>query len=264
MLENIFADIVGKISNGQENINIVVENQLEKSDHKHLGQILTYASGVDSKIIIWICKEVEDEHRAAIDWLNKNTIDDVSFFLIKIELWKIGNSKPALRFEIICSPNDWEKNVKKLSSQLSETRLSQLNFWIKFQDFLEKSPDLKNVFKYKIPKASPESWYHLNIANKASLECIVSFSQSYIHCDLHIETKELYEKLFQRKDEINKDLGLELEWDESLLEKDLQTHSIKYNNKDIILEEEKFEDCFKWFYEVSTKYLTIIPKYLME
>ncbi|MHC6203087.1 hypothetical protein ACYULU_07820 [Breznakiellaceae bacterium SP9] len=77
-----FADIVGKINNGQENINVVVENQLEKSDHDHLGKIITYASGLDSNFIIWICKEVEDEHRAAIDWLNKNTIDTISFFLM--------------------------------------------------------------------------------------------------------------------------------------------------------------------------------------
>ncbi|MHC6203088.1 DUF4268 domain-containing protein [Breznakiellaceae bacterium SP9] len=178
-------------------------------------------------------------------------------------MWKIDNSKPALRFEIICSPNDWGKNIKKLSSQLSDTRLKQLNFWTQFQSFLEEKTELKKVFKFKIPKALPENWYTLNIiTNKAFLECIVSFPKDYIRCDLHIETKELYEKLFNRKDEINKELELDLEWDESLLEKDQYNHGVKFYNKEINLSEENFEDCFKWLYEVSMRYLTIILKYL--
>ena len=257
------ADIVGKIDNGHETINIVIENQLEKSDHDHLGKIITYASGLNSKFIVWICKEVEDEHRAAIDWLNENINDGIFFFLIKIELWKIDNSKPALRFNLICSPIEWEKSIRKIIAQPSGIRLDQLKFWTEFQKFLEGKPELKNVFKRKIPKALAENWYHIDIStNKASLECKISFSKGYIRCDLHINTMELYEKLFLLRNEINKDLGLELEWDETLLEKEQETNSVRYYNKNIDLSNENFNDCFEWFYEILMKYLTIIPKYL--
>ena len=261
-----FADIVGRINNGQESIDVVIENQLEKSDHGHLGQIITYASGLNSKCIIWICKEVEDEHRAAIDWLNEHTDEDISFFLIKAELWKIDNSNPALRFDIICSPNNWAKSVKKTSSQFTATQLEQLKFWTKFQNYLEEKTDLKNIFKYKIPKALRESWYTLNFnPGKAFASCIVSFLKDTIRCDLYIETPELYAELFSKRAEINKELGLELEWNESLLEKKQKANGIRYYKKNILLteeEEENYENCFKWFYEILVKYLTVIPKYL--
>ncbi|HWJ27250.1 MAG TPA: hypothetical protein VNS32_11950, partial [Flavisolibacter sp.] len=124
------ADIVGLEANTKKKI--IIENQLESTDHKHLGQIITYASGLDASIIIWIAKDYNDEHKAAIDWLNKNIVSDVRFFLIQIELWKIGNSLPAPKFNIICQPNDWVKTIKSVAlaekGSPSELKLQQQQF----------------------------------------------------------------------------------------------------------------------------------------
>ena len=90
---------------------IIIENQLECSDHNHLGKIITYASGLNAKVIVWIVKEAREEHRSAIEWLNNITDPDLNFFLIEIHAYKIGNSDPAPKFEIIEEPNGYRKNT---------------------------------------------------------------------------------------------------------------------------------------------------------
>ena len=115
---------------------IIIENQLEPTDHAHLGQVITYASGYDAEIIIWIVKDVRDEHKQAIDWLNEHTDEKVNFFGIKMELWQIGDSPFAPKFQIISKPNDWAKAIKKSARQssLTDAKLLQLDFWNHFKD----------------------------------------------------------------------------------------------------------------------------------
>lgn len=137
---------VGKISVDilaeEENTSrkIVIENQLESTDHDHLGKIITYASGFDAEIIIWIVKEVRDEHKQAIDWLNDNTNEKINFFAISIELWKIGNSPFAPRFNIISKPNNWAKALKKSTTAASQNnttglKMLQLEFWTNLNEY---------------------------------------------------------------------------------------------------------------------------------
>lgn len=86
---------------------VVIENQIEKTDHRHLGQILTYAAGLGAKTLVWVASKFTEEHRAALDWLNEHTSDEISFFGLEIEVWRIGDSAPAPKFNIVCKPNDW-------------------------------------------------------------------------------------------------------------------------------------------------------------
>ena len=88
---------------------IIIENQLEKTDHSHLGQLLTYASSFDASIIVWVVSDAREEHKQAIEWFNKHMSENISFFLVNIEVWQIGDSKPAPKFNIIIEPNDWAK-----------------------------------------------------------------------------------------------------------------------------------------------------------
>lgn len=112
---------VGKFNIGiyAEEVNtdrrVIIENQLERTDHDHLGKLITCASGIDAEIIVWIVKEVLEEHQQAIDWLNENTDEKINFFAVRIEMWKIGNSEPAPKFHIISKPNIWNKTAHFLN-----------------------------------------------------------------------------------------------------------------------------------------------------
>ena len=113
---------------------IIIENQLEDTNHDHLGKIITYASGKDAEVIIWIVKRARDEHKQAIEWLNNHTDDKCAFFLIEIELWRIGKSEPAVKFNIVERPNDWAKSMKKAAS-LTQGAALKLDFWQQFIDY---------------------------------------------------------------------------------------------------------------------------------
>lgn len=117
---------------------IIIENQLEDTNHDHLGKIITYASGYDAEIIIWVVRDVREEHQRAIEWLNEHTDEKTGFFLIKVELWQIEGSNPAPKFEVMVSPNEWAKAIKAspTGGELSETKLQQLDFWTKFKNFV--------------------------------------------------------------------------------------------------------------------------------
>ena len=125
---------------------VIIENQLERTDHTHLGQLLTYAAGLDAKTVIWVAERFTEEHRAALDRLNEITQEDFHFFGVEIELWRIGDSLAAPKFNIVCRPNDWSKSVResaKQISELSDTRRTQLEFWTDFKAYLEKQSHIR-------------------------------------------------------------------------------------------------------------------------
>lgn len=107
---------------------VLIENQLECTDHTHLGQLLTYAAGLEVTTIVWIAKSFTDEHRAAIDWLNNKTPSDISLFGLEIEVWRIGDSAMAPKFNIVCQPNDWSRSVTA-SVRNSELRQFCTEYW---------------------------------------------------------------------------------------------------------------------------------------
>jgi len=112
---------------------VIVENQLEQSDHMHLGQILTYAAGTDPKTIVWASTGFRPEHRAALDWLNEHTEPDIRFFGIEIGVVQIGDSAPAPNFKLVAQPNDWGQQVKAATAGLmTEREKLYWEFWEKF------------------------------------------------------------------------------------------------------------------------------------
>lgn len=92
---------------------IIIENQLEDTDHDHLGKLITYASGKDADVVIWVVKHAREEHKAAVEWLNNHTDDKIGFFLCEIKLFQIGDSDIAPSFTVVERPNDWTKEIKK-------------------------------------------------------------------------------------------------------------------------------------------------------
>ena len=121
------ADIVARETSSERYV--IIENQYGKTDHNHLGQLLTYSSSLNAGTIVWIAENFTEEHKKTLDWLNDNTTDELSFFGIKAELWRIDNSLPAIRFNVICSPNTIVKQIKATAKNLTETKQRQLEFW---------------------------------------------------------------------------------------------------------------------------------------
>jgi hypothetical protein len=107
---------------------VIIENQLEKTDHSHLGQLLTYAAGLNAVTIIWVAERFTDEHRAALDWLNQHTPEQIAFFGLEVELWRIGDSPLAPKFNVVCKPNDWARNVVTVTDT-SDAKQFCRNFW---------------------------------------------------------------------------------------------------------------------------------------
>ena len=103
-----------------QNRTVIIENQLEATNHAHLGQLLTYAAGYGANVIVWLTREFRDEHRQALDWLNQRTDGDTEFFGVEVELFKIGNSPYAPHFKVVATPNEWRKSrVRSKQDSLS-------------------------------------------------------------------------------------------------------------------------------------------------
>ena len=232
-------DILAVESN--TNNKIIIENQLESTDHDHLGKIITYASGHDAKIIIWIVKEAREEHRQAIDWLNEHTDEEINIFLCKIELWKIGNSEIAPKFQIISSPNNWTKTIKKTGNgEGNDINMLQYEYWTKLNEEIDKNYPMFNSRK---PQAKP--WHDLYIGRPlAHIKLIFNTQTSAMKVNLTIpDSKEFFDYLFDSKEEIESELGYELNW--KRLDNKKVSH-IEIMKKSDINDYSKWDENIKW------------------
>lgn len=204
-----FVDI---LATGENDRQIVIENQLEPTDHDHLGKIITYAAGLDADVVVWIVERAREEHEQAITWLNEHTTERANFFLLQIEAWKIGDSLPAPRFNVIARPNDWAKAVKQTASggTVSELKLGQQGFFERVRNYGEANA--KYVKSW--PKPSPQQWYDIATgSSQAHFDLTVNSMQKRVAVCLYIlNNKELFVKLDSLRDEIESKLGSKLEW----------------------------------------------------
>jgi len=232
---------------------IVIENQLETTDHDHLGKILTYASGFDAEILIWIVKEVRDEHKQAVDWMNDHTDDKINIFAIRMELWQIGDSPYAPKFQIISKPNDWAKAIKKSTtrSELSDRQLMQLDFWNLFKEFATAQQST-----LRLRKSYPQHWYDISIGtSKSHLALIVDVNNDQIRCELYIpDSKSLFQGLLRNRESIENELDHKLEWMELEGKKASRVKTVL--NIDV-RNTENWESCFRWLMDTSQDFQTV-------
>jgi len=204
------ADIVAEDVSGNR---VLVENQLEKTDHDHLGKILTYVSNLDAKAAIWISSEPRPEHERAIEWLNEAGLD-VDFYLVKIEVYKIGESEPAPKFTIISGPSEKSTIVGKEKKELAERHKKRFEFW---KILLEKSKGKTTLFSNVSPNIY--SWIGMG-AGKSGLGFNYGITNKNGQIELYIdrgkeseeENKKIFDQLFNHKDEIENSFGEKLEW----------------------------------------------------
>lgn len=200
---------------------VLIENQLERTDHNHLGQLLTYAAGLKAVTVVWIAERFTEEHRAALDWLNERTDDKIHLFGLEVQLWRIGESLAAPKFNIVSQPNDWSRTVQKDADRtvaLSDLKQLQLRFWTAFREHMETAGSF-----VRCQKPFPQHWMNHAIGRSGlHLASIVSTWNSEtnswaaeIRVELYMDgpkAKQEFDALQKQRDMIEQALGFPLTW----------------------------------------------------
>lgn len=193
---------------------VIIENQLTETDHDHLGKLLTYAGGFDAGVLVWIAKELRDEHRRALEWLNDNTGPDIDCFGVVIEVIRIDNSKPAFNFKPVVFPNEWQKDKggdRHAASPKGEAYRAY------FQSLID---ELRVKHKFTGAKVGqPQNWYSFSSGVRG-----VIFSNSFaqggkVRAELYIDlqdkdrNKKVFDRLQEQQAAIEKEYGAALTWE---------------------------------------------------
>lgn len=183
---------------------VLIENQLERTDHNHLGQLLTYASGLEAVTIVWIAARFTEEHRSTLDWLNRITDESFRFFGLEVELWRIGDSPAAPKFNIVSKPNDWSQSVAQAAraideAELSETRVMQRAYWAAFDKVLAASNGPVRGGK----KPQPQSWMAYAIGRSGvTVNAVMVRTKNQVRAELYLsggKAKAIFHLLAQHK-----------------------------------------------------------------
>ena len=253
-------DILAKEVDSDEDNYVVIENQLEKTNHDHLGKLLTYASGHSAKTVIWIAEKIREEHRRALDWLNENSSDKVAFFGLEIKLFQIGDSPPAPKFNLISQPNGWFKNMqaKNTKTELTKTKSLQGEFWTKFVEYMENEKSILNLTKPR-----PQHWYILSVGSASFyISLNINSSKKQIACKLTIRnTARGYKQLERHKEVIEHELGANLIWRKM---PDKKSSEIRQNHNGDFTNKLEWPQLFKWFKERTEAFHKTFSKRIKE
>ncbi len=220
---------------------VLIENQLERTDHTHLGQLMTYAAGLKAVTIIWIAQKFTEEHRAAVDWLNEITDSDFNFFGIEVELWRIGDSQIAPKFNLVSKPNEWSRAVARSQDSLTEGDRLRLKYWTAFREFVEESGS-----PIRVGKPSVQNWLNISFSVPgygllAVASMFDSESKSYQNHEIRVElyantpaSKAAFTAIETKKEMLEEKLGHEL----ILLNREDQKSARAYTRKPVDLNSE--------------------------
>ncbi len=198
---------------------VLIENQLERTDHSHLGQLLTYASGLEAVTIVWIAARFTEEHRSTLDWLNRITDETFRFFGVEVELWRIGGSPAAPRFNIVSKPNNWNKLVTQAARAIDEAELTgtkalQLAYWGALGSVLMA----RGGPLARERKPQPQPWMSYSIGRSGfGINAAMSRPKRQVRAELYISNanaKAFFNLLQTQRPEIETELGYALDWDE--------------------------------------------------
>jgi hypothetical protein len=195
---------------------VIIENQLEKTNHSHLGQLIAYAAGVGAKKVIWVAESFRHEHASALQFLNDNTTDDLNFFAVEVELWRIGDSPLAPKFEVVVKPNEWVKSGReqaRAASSTTPTKQLQQKFWMAL---IEKLAVSAPQIRPQNPR--PQHWLNNSIGRSGfGLNITANTRDERLGVELWIpgtDAKKNFNNLVVQKQSIEQQLGFELDWQE--------------------------------------------------
>jgi hypothetical protein len=252
------ADILAKRTDVPEEHWVVIENQLEQTDHGHLGQLMTYAAGLQALTVIWVARHFREEHRAALDWLNEISSDDIAFFGVEIELWRIGASSPAPKFNVVSRPNDWSPTrirAKAEAGELSPTKEKQRRYWVALAEALAAA---NSPIRTQEPR--PQPWTNLAIGrSNAWLSATVNTVGKTIGLQLNLRVPMgplWFTQLAAAKTEIETAFGTPLIWDERPGKKTSQV-SVERPKSDP-LDETSWPEQHAWFADMIKRFHTVL------
>ena len=194
---------------------VIIENQLEATNHDHLGKLLTYAAGHDAYAAVWLVRDFRDEHRQALDWLNQRTGDDTQFFGVIVEAWTIDGSRPAPHFRLVAFPNDWQDQASSGTSAAMEEWGPYREYWQSLADRLKEEDqsiqvtEAKGDSRFDVPSGFDGVIYRASFAPGPKLAHV----GVYIDCGDKRLNKKLFDSLRGISDTIECELGNKVAWE---------------------------------------------------
>lgn len=204
---------------------VLIESQLKRTDHSHLGRLLTFAAGLDAFTLVWVVERFTEEHRAAMDWLHRITEDGFHFFGVEVELWRIGDSVPAPKFNVVVKPNDWAKTVREqgAATESSATEALRPDYWRGFAAHLEDAGS-----KLKLQSPSNRLWANLSIGRAGvHLPAVVSVRERFVCAKVYFKGPRglrYFQLLEEQRQQIDRELGEVPTWEHSAGGKNSQIH----------------------------------------
>ena len=237
-------DLLGTDLNSSRTV--VIENQLSQTNHDHLGKLLTYAAGFDASIVVWISEEVRDEHRQALEWLNQRTDTGTHFFAVVVEILKIDDSKPALHFNPVVLPNEWQKYERQKTAIKTSPKLEKYKEY--FQRLIDELRERHNFTGARA--ALPRNFYRFASGFPGIRYCasFVKGSKTYAAIDImgeiQDENKTLFDALEKRTAGIISNFGSKLEWER--LDDSKSSRIAVYREGDIESPDSELEEIKEW------------------
>ena len=249
------ADLVGEESTTKKPV--VIENQLSRTDHDHLGKLLTYASGIDAGTLIWIATQFRDEHRQTLEWLNDVSREGIYFFGIEIELIQIDDSSPAANFNIVVGPPPIKPPPP---GELTPRRQAYHEFFVNLLEKLKTSkPGLTQA-----SKVGYDSWFAFS-AGRSGFGFSLTFSQGqrfrvelYIDVGDREKNKQAFDSLLKSRSEIEQALGASVAW-ERLETARASRVAVYWPDKVTVMDAEAKLDTLKdWAIETVAKFKQVL------
>ena len=248
---------------------VIIENQLEATNHDHLGKLLTYAAGYDAYTVVWLTREFRDEHRQALDWLNQRTGEDTQFFGVVVEAWQIDDSRPAPHFKPVATPNDWQKlavGAERSSGNTAAVSERGERYRTFFQSLIDT---LREEYRFtNARKGQPQSWYNFSSGN-SGIAYSASFSRdgkASVNIDIASRNGEwnqrLFDRLTERKGTIQSEFSGDLVWDS--VENRLACYVRVFRNGQIDDDEETLEAVQDWMVEQLLAFKRVFTPHLAE